>query len=153
MLNTEQLPFSKEHAHESSGLLLWQVTTLWQRQITTCLKPFELTQVQFVLLASLLWLSKTENNITQVALARHSNMDIMMTSQVLRTLEKRGFVVRQPHPTDTRANIVLLTSLGTNLVIKAIPVVEQQDADFFSTLQEKQLDFNFYLEKLKSMKE
>ena len=46
-------------ADESPGLLLWQVTNRWQAAQRAALKPFELTHVQFVLLASLTWLRRT----------------------------------------------------------------------------------------------
>ena len=42
---------------ESTGLLLWQVTNRWQAAQRAALKPYGLTHVQFVLLASLTWLA------------------------------------------------------------------------------------------------
>ena len=43
-------------ADDSPGFLLWQVTNKWQAAQRAALKPFGLTHVQFVLLASLTWL-------------------------------------------------------------------------------------------------
>ncbi len=37
----------------STGLMLWRVTNSWQRTIRAALAPFDLTHVQFVLLAVL----------------------------------------------------------------------------------------------------
>ena len=34
----------------------------------------------------------------------------MVTSQVLRTLEMRGLLKRNPHPTDARAKVLSLTN-------------------------------------------
>src|SRR5438128_1476507 len=65
-------PFSVDDANDSSGFLLWQVTALWQRRVAEALRPHELTQVQYALLASLLWLSRTEDDVTQSRLAAHA---------------------------------------------------------------------------------
>ena len=89
-MNRKTAPFSVEKASESSGFLLWQVTALWQRRIAWALRSLGLTQVQYALLASLLWMSRTQRTITQAMLARHTKLDIMMTSRVLRTLETRA---------------------------------------------------------------
>jgi DNA-binding MarR family transcriptional regulator len=88
------------------------------------LRPHDLTQVQYALLASLLWLSRTERSITQTMLARHTKLDAMMTSQVLRTLEGKGLVDRNAHPSDARAKILALTRRGRALAWEAVPLVE-----------------------------
>ena len=72
-------------ADESTGLVLWRVTNAWQAAQRAALKPFGLTHVQFVLLASLTWLDSVEP-VTQQALAAHAGTDPMRTSQVLRAL-------------------------------------------------------------------
>ena len=140
-------PFKKT-AEQSSGFLLWQVTALWQRRIANALRPHSLTQVQFVLLASTLWLSRSEPLITQTRLAKHAKLDMMMTSQVLRTLEKKGLLMRVAHPTDTRAKTIALTEQGISLAQIAIPLVEQIDADFFNHLDLPQNQFNQVLQQL-----
>lgn len=127
-------PFSVQTAEESSGFLLWQVTALWQRQLAAVLRPLALTQVQYALLASLLWLSRTEKTITQARLARHANLDPMMTSQVLRALERRKLLEREAHPGDTRAKALRLTKSGRALAWKAVPAVEEADRAFFGGL-------------------
>ncbi|AXF86134.1 putative HTH-type transcriptional regulator [Ephemeroptericola cinctiostellae] len=142
-----QQPF-KNDADASTGFLLWQVHAIWQRQITAALRPHELTQVQFALLASLLWLMQREENITQIRLARHAKLDVMMTSQVLRALQARGLLERREHPTDTRAKVVGLTEAGIAKAMAVIPVVEQIDAQFFSIVGEQQTQLNGFLNLL-----
>lgn len=144
----EDSPFSFVKAEESSGFLLWQVTTLWQRGIKKALEKHKLTHAQFVLLASLLWLSKQKGNVTQIDLSNHSKVDPMTTSTVLRTLQTKGFLGRQEHASDTRAKVVMLTPAGIATVKQAVKTVEQFDKDFFSILGSKQNDFNKQLLKI-----
>jgi MarR family transcriptional regulator, organic hydroperoxide resistance regulator len=140
--------FQFESAGESPGFMLWRVSSLWQRQIKAALEPFDLTHTQFVLLAGLSWLENQTSNITQVQLAEHLGMDVMMTSQVLRTLESKELLERQAHPTDSRAKALRLTKAGLELSAKTVPVVEAADQDFFSKLGKKQADLLKHLHKL-----
>lgn len=140
--------FQFENADDSPGFLLWQVSSMWQRQINAGLKQFGLTHAQFVLLASLTWLASEEQPLTQVDLASHAKMDVMMTSNVLRTLEEKGLVARNPHPTDTRAKSLAVTGKGRELAEKAVQVVEKIDSEFFSTLGNDTTGFNKQLLKL-----
>jgi MarR family transcriptional regulator, organic hydroperoxide resistance regulator len=137
--------FSFEKAEDSSGFLLWQVTTLWQRGLKKALDKHDLTHAQFVLLASLMWLSRNDDTVTQIALSAHSKIDPMTTSTVLRTLQTKGFVTRREHDHDTRAKIIALTDKGVKTVKQAIKTVEGFDHTFFSMLAKKQKDFNALL--------
>jgi DNA-binding MarR family transcriptional regulator len=126
-----------EDADESAGLLLLQVTNRWQAAERAVLKPFGLTHVQFVLLASLAWLSDDEAAappVSQRVLADHAATDPMMTSQVVRALEAKGWLVREPHPGDGRAFALRITDGGLALVQQAVAAVEQCDEDFFAAL-------------------
>jgi len=126
-----------EHADasDSPGLLLWQVTHRWQAAQRAALAPFGLTHVQFVLLASLTWLQgQGDGPLTQRQLADHAATDPMMTSQVLRVLERAGFVERAPHPADRRAVSLTVTAAGRALANQAVVVVEACDREFFAPL-------------------
>jgi DNA-binding MarR family transcriptional regulator len=58
----------------------------------------------------------------------------MMTSQVLRALEQRDLVRRDPHPDDSRARAVSATDSGKELANRAVRAVEDCDRDFFGPL-------------------
>lgn len=121
-------------AAQSPGLLLWRVTNRWQAAMRAALAPHELTHVQYVLLASLTWLSdrEPERLVTQADLAGFAATDPMMTSQVVRTLERAGLVERLPHPTDGRARVLRPTADGVAAARGATADVEAADAAFFS---------------------
>ncbi len=134
-MKTANSPFSVAKAEDSSGFLLWQVTSLWQREIKKALQPFDLTHSQFVLLASIHWLTLLKKEVTQIVLSEHSKIDPMTTSQVLRTLAAKGIVTRAEHSTDTRAKTVVLTDKGKKLVKPAVNAIEKCDRDFFASLR------------------
>ncbi|WP_433594739.1 MarR family winged helix-turn-helix transcriptional regulator [Nocardia sp. CA-145437] len=140
-----------EHADESPGLLLWQVTNRWQAAQRAALAPFDLTHVQFVLLASLTWLTGRSGGdpVTQRDVADQAATDPMMTSQVLRTLEQKGLLERHEHPTDKRARSLRPTESGAALVNRAIGAVEACDHDFFETLGEQTPRFTAALRRLR----
>ncbi len=134
--------FSVEKPEDSSGFLLWQVTNLWQREIKKALEQYGLTHSQFVLMASIHWLTLHKQEVTQIILSSHTKIDPMTTSTVLRTLQQKGFIQRQEHVTDTRAKTVGLTEDGKKMIKKAIVTVEKFDADFFSLLGNKTNELN-----------
>lgn len=139
---SDSIQFHFDTAEESSGYLLWQVTTLWQRKIKRQLDTIDLTHTQFVLLASLAWLSKSQSIVTQIEIANHSKTDRMMVSKVLRTLQEKGLITRKEHETDTRAKAISLSEKGAIVLQKALVLVEQVDIEFFSSLNLEASSFN-----------
>jgi DNA-binding MarR family transcriptional regulator len=127
-------------SEDSTGLLLWQVANRWQAAQRAALKPFGLTHVQFVLLSSLAWLGP-DGPVTQRQLADHAGTDPMMTSQVVRALERRGLLVRAAHRADARAWSLSVTAPGLLLANRAIVVVEACDEAFFRTLGRSKTTF------------
>lgn len=136
------IEFKFKAPNESPGYLLGQLTQLWQRKQKKVLDPLNLTQTQFVLLSALAWLSKENDNVTQVDIANQGNADRMMVSKVLRTLEEKKFIIRKEHQTDTRAKVIRLTNEGEKVLQKALTAVENADIDFFSALGNELTWFN-----------
>lgn len=142
-----------EGPQHSPGFLLWQVSSLWRRQVETGLATLNLTHAQFVILASVGWLTQSGKGITQVELSRHCGTDITMTSQVLRTLERNGYIERRQREGDIRSKLPYLTEKGSRTIEKAIPLVESVDRKFFENLQEDEKKFIEILHKLSLRKE
>lgn len=130
----EKIEFKFKSPNESPGYLLAHLNLLWQRKQKKTLAPLNLTHTQFVLLASLGWLLRENELVTQVDIANQGNADRMMVSKVLRTLENKKFIKRQEHPTDTRAKIINLTEEGAKILQKALIEVENSDIEFFSVM-------------------
>jgi DNA-binding MarR family transcriptional regulator len=66
----------------------------------------------------------------------------MTTSTVLRTLEKKGFVSRVEHSTDTRAKTVDLSVSGKKITVTALQTVNKYNEKYFSALGAKAKTFN-----------
>jgi DNA-binding MarR family transcriptional regulator len=135
---------------ESPGFLLWQVTNSWQRRIRWALKGVGLTHVQFVLLTATDWLSEARLPTTQRNVARFAHTDVMMTSQVVRTLQGKGLLAVGEDPSDARAHVLRVTPNGKQLVRKALELVEDTDREFFGPLARDSARFVEMLNLLKS---
>ena len=134
-------------APTSPGYLLWLMSNKWQAQQRRALKPFDLTHVQFVLLASLVY-APGGQKLTQIQLAERTETDPMMTSQVVRKLEAKGFIQRTPNIEDKRAFNLEATDKGTELTKRAIVAVEAVDSKFFEAIETDMSDFVEMMRKL-----
>ncbi|TPL73937.1 winged helix-turn-helix transcriptional regulator [Mesorhizobium sp. B2-3-13] len=124
---------------ESPGLLLWRTTMRWQRVMTAALAPLDLTHVQFVLLASAMWLGRNGEPPNQVQLAAQAGTEVKMTSDVVARLEAKGLIAREADPRDSRAKVIRVTAAGVAAAQQAIVAVETADAAFFEPVEEAQL--------------
>lgn len=125
--------FSFKRAEDSPGFLLWQLTNQWQQQQRKALQTLGLTHPQFVALAGILWLNThSETPPSQAQVAQFTHIDKMMMSDLVQTLLDKKLITRHKHAHDKRAYALNLTSKGHSLTLKAIPLVEGIDAQFFT---------------------
>jgi len=116
----------------SPGFWLHHAALTWRRQLDTRLATLGLTHTQFNLLASTSWLGRdVTSQPTQQQVADMAGADRMMASKVLGGLEARGLVVRDAHPSDTRAKRLAVTPTGRALVSKAVKIVAEIDESVF----------------------
>ncbi len=123
---------------ESPGYLLWWISTQWRSSIENVLKPLNLTHPQFVVLASLGWMTRNGAKVSQVDVGRTAGLDPNTTSQILRGLETKKFIKRT-RSTDERTKNPMVTALGSEILAQALPAVEKADEQFFSILSSKQM--------------
>lgn len=128
------ITFSYEAPEDSPGLLLWQTTITWQRQIKKALDPYDIAHAQFVIMAITLWFEEHHQNPTQVLIANISKLDKMTVSKALKKLTSMGYINRTESKLDTRAKWIGLTSKGKALIQKLVPIVEGIDEKFFGIL-------------------
>ena len=125
-----------------------RVYNKWHSIIKKELKKMNLTHPQFVVLASLAYLSQDSNEVTQVMISKLSGIDVMTVSQILNLLEKNDFVKRKEHSKDTRAKAVILNKKGEETLQKAVPLIEQIDEIFFKKLDTDEEQFKHFLVRL-----
>ena len=132
----------KDEYKKSTGLLFIRSYHKWHGLIKNKLRTIDLTHPQFVVLTTLAALLRQQEWVSQTDIARFSDMDVMTVSQIIRLLVKKGLIIREVHPKDSRANIILLTDMGLQKVNQALPLVEGIDQAFFGKLEDKTEVFN-----------
>ena len=127
----------KDEYKKSTGLLFIRAYHKRHGLIKNKLRTIDLTHPQFVVLTTLAALLRQQEWVSQTDIARFSDMDVMTVSQIIRLLVKKGLIMREVHPKDSRANIILLTDTGLQKVNQALPLVEGIDQAFFGKLEDK----------------
>ena len=140
----------KDEYQESTGLLFIRAYHKWHGLIKNKLRTIDLTHPQFVVLTTLAALLRQQEWVSQTDIARFSDMDVMTVSQIIRLLVKKGLIMREVHPKDSRANIILLTDMGLQKVNQALPLVEGIDQTFFGKLGNKTEILNQLLMELEA---
>jgi DNA-binding MarR family transcriptional regulator len=139
----KKVDFKKISTHEtperSPGFLLWQISTTWRSSIESILKPMGLTHPQFVILATLGWLTRKGEKVTQIAIGTMAGLDPNTTSQIIRGLEQKQLIKRE-QSSDGRAKNPCLTARGKQILMQALPAVERMDERFFHPLTSKEID-------------
>ncbi|MCP5510011.1 MAG: MarR family transcriptional regulator [Chlamydiales bacterium] len=124
----------------SPGFLLWHVSTAWRGSIEHVLRSIGLTHPQFVILATLGWLTRQGDRVTQAAIGKMAGLDPNTVSQIIRGLEKKEFIIREKS-SDGRAKNPILTKNGSDILKRAMPIVETKDDAFFQELTEEELEY------------
>lgn len=125
---------SQDELRENPGYQLWLVTNAWQRSLRRVLHPLGLTHVQFAVLSSVARLQGGTSPITQSDVCRVGSLDPNMASDVVRSLESRGLLVRLDHPTDRRAHRLELSEEGERLFHEGRAALTPVKDEFFAPL-------------------
>jgi DNA-binding MarR family transcriptional regulator len=133
-------PFSDPE--NNGGFVMWQVSMLWQRKLKSELDKLDITHAQFLLLAALDYLSGQKNIVSQQDLAKHIRIDKMMTSKILRTMQKKGLLTRKKNKMDTRSKTLVLSEEGNETLAKGLKAVDKVDTDFLLPLGLNSLSFH-----------
>ena len=140
----------KDEYKKSTGLLFIRTYHKWHGLVKNKLRTIDLTHPQFVVLTTLAALLRQQEWVSQTDIARFSDMDVMTVSQIIRLLIKKELIMREVHPKDSRANIILLTNAGLQKVNHALPLVEGIDQVFFGKLGNKTEILNQLLMELEA---
>lgn len=139
---------SGQNASGPVGRSFIRVYNLWHKRVKEALRGIGLTHPQYVVLASLGYLAQSGDEVSQVDIARNSDIDVMTVSTILRNLERDGLVTRRTSSDDQRAKTVQMTVSGRSSLKRALPLVEGIDADFLGRLGEDRTMFDTLLHRL-----
>ncbi len=103
------------------GFVMWRIVARYQRQVDRALAKLDLTNLQFITLASVAWFGRDGEPVTQTELARSAGIHPMQISQTLKALEAKRMVSRRRSQSDTRAKRVEVTNAGLSALRDALP--------------------------------
>ena len=137
-LPLDELDIALRHhsAGNTPGFLLRHATLRWQRYVASALAGMSLTHVQFLVLSSTWWLGREGAAPRQREIATHAGLDPVLTSQVLKVLEREGHVTRVRDTVDARAVRVEVTEGGQYLARRCVVIMDKIDAEFFAEATE-----------------
>lgn len=120
-----------DKVEDAPGFLLWQIEMCWQRIANQTLANYDLTYTQFIVLRISEYLNQNSNSVYQHQVAKFSRIDRMMTSRILASLEKKGFVEREKLSGDARAKLVILTPKGKVVLKESHNALSAAESAFF----------------------
>ncbi|WP_371218695.1 MarR family winged helix-turn-helix transcriptional regulator [Orientia tsutsugamushi] len=138
---------------ESPSFTFAQAYFTWKRITDRALDAVSLTHTQYVFMGTLFELEKHQDKATQNDLAKLTNSDVAMTSQILRTLQKRGLVLREQIEGDERTKYSSLSPAGKKLVKKAAEIMKTNEKEYFAPVEKDMEQFLTYLKVLTRVKE
>ena len=106
---------------ESIGYLISMAGIQYKSKIWDCLKPYDLTPEQWVILNKLF----DEDGISQRELAQRVVKNHPNTTRILDKMEQKGLIRRLADPHDRRAFQIYLTSAGAQIRDEVVPLLAE----------------------------
>ena len=123
------------------GFVLWRTFQLWQRQRRELTRDLGLGNMEVSVMVNMLWLTRTQQPATQAVIARRSGADKMTTSQSVRSLIAKGYLLGEPDPADGRTRLLAITPAGLPLAEQAVRILDDLNTGFFAVLGADQATF------------
>jgi DNA-binding MarR family transcriptional regulator len=130
----ERYPDSSATATECAMNLVFTAELL-EKRIASLLSPFDLSPATGLVLSII---ADSEASVSPNHIADQLIISRASVTSLLDSLEKRGFVKRQPHPSDRRMLLVELTNSGRQVANQFRPIVHQHQKVWLNALNEKE---------------
>lgn len=130
----DRYPTSSAKATECAMNLVFTAELLVKR-ISRLLRPFDLTPSAGLVLSIL---ADAASPLPPNEIADRLIMTRATVTGLIDSLERRGYVQRQPHPSDRRMLLVELTEAGRQVASIFRPIVHQQQKVWFEGLGEQE---------------
>tara|TARA_Y100000741_G_scaffold347368_1_gene314578 strand:+ start:85 stop:546 length:462 start_codon:yes stop_codon:yes gene_type:complete len=122
------------------GLLVWQVSNLWQNRLRKILKLSNITLNEYLIMESIIDLQKSNNLISQNIVSFFSGIDVSVTSVILKMLENKRFIKREIND-DNRKKTIIMLSAGKKIFEDIYPKIKIEEQEIFEKLQSEQNNF------------
>lgn len=122
------------------GSLLLRCANLYKRHQRAAMASLGVTPTQQQLLR-LLRLMRPGHPLRVADLARALRLHPVLIGRLLRLFEERGWVQRQPDPTDGRASLIELTGPGRARAEEILQALSMLRGDFFAPLKHEEKGF------------
>lgn len=116
----------------SAGFLANQMARLFAHALAEELTPLKLAPAQFMALLEL-W---EKEGVTQRDLVLRLDVEQATMASTLNRMERDGLIIRRPHPEDSRAQLIFLTSQAKNLKEQAITAARKVNTIALSDLDD-----------------
>lgn len=118
------------HLWQRPGFLIRRLNQIHIALFFECCKDFAITPVQYGLLTTL----SEQPNLDQTSLCAEVGVDRTTMADVLRRLEERGLVKREPSATDGRVKIANITAEGRETMKEMYASMREAQVRFLSPL-------------------
>ncbi|WP_156909560.1 MarR family winged helix-turn-helix transcriptional regulator [Ottowia thiooxydans] len=126
-----------QELHDMLLFRLWRLTASASRPvIQMCEEEFGVTRREWRMLAEL----ASNDGMQSSQLAEQTGLDRAQTSRAVTSLVIKGFVVREPRPSDRREVPLRLSEKGLALYERLLPRVAALNRDLVSVLSQTEAD-------------
>ena len=122
------------------GLLVWQLSNLWQSKLRKILKNFNLTLNEYLVLESISKLLEKQKELSQNEISIFAGIDISVASVTFKLLENKKLIARKTKK-DNRKKIVEMLASGINLYNKVKPLILREELNIFYKLNDEIYNF------------
>ena len=129
------------------GLLIWQISNLWQSRVRISLKNSNLSFNEYLILETIYKLQSSNDNIRQKDISRVSSLDRSVVSIKLPNLLKKKLILKV-NPQDRRSDRIILTSSGILLIENLLNDIQKQEEAIFKKLDLEIFNFTNSLKLL-----
>ena len=125
-------------SEKKTGLLVWQVSNLWQNKLRQVLKLYKLTLNEYLVLESINELNREIITLNQNIVSSFSSIDVSVVSVVLKLLERKKFIKRTVDK-DNRKKTIEMLSIGRKTFDEIYPLIILEEERIFEKLQNEKI--------------
>ncbi len=130
----QRYPDASPKATESAMNLV-RTAELLEKRIAGLLQPFGLSPATGLVLSIL---ADTDTPVSPNQIAERLIISRASVTSLIDSLEKRGYVRRQPHGSDRRMLLIELTETGRQVADRFRPIVHQHENQWLNTLSDEE---------------